>query len=242
MWRKGLMLGAFAACWAQAPLADPAKLEGSYTEAQATEGKQAYDRTCAECHHPTLRGTGHGLELAGPNFLAKWGGRAAAELSGDICKRMPPQAPGSLTADTCAAIAAHVLRVNGAAAGDKALDIDATLIIGRAVLGSGWDPAKAGTGAAGADAGWQAWRGAGSIASEAEQPQGFLNREVPGFVPVTERMLLDPPAGDWLNWRRTLDGQGYSPLAQVDRGNVGKLKLAWILTMREGSNQVTPLV
>ena len=55
-------------------------------------------------------------------------------------------------------------------------------------------------------------------------------------------MLGNPPAEDWLSWRRTEDGQGYSPLDQVSRDTVGDLKLAWVLTMREGSNQGTPLV
>ncbi|MCY4506087.1 MAG: PQQ-dependent dehydrogenase, methanol/ethanol family, partial [Acidobacteria bacterium] len=43
------------------------------------------------------------------------------------------------------------------------------------------------------------------------------------FVPVTDAMLQDPAPGDWLTWRRTLDGWGYSPLDQIDRGNVGDL-------------------
>ena len=30
--------------------------------------------------------------------------------------------------------------------------------------------------------------------------------------PVTEAMLENPGDGDWLSWRRTLDGWGYSPL------------------------------
>ena len=55
-------------------------------------------------------------------------------------------------------------------------------------------------------------------------------------------MLRAPPDGEWLNWRRTLDGQGFSPLAQINRKTVGGLRLAWAMTMREGSNQVTPLV
>jgi alcohol dehydrogenase (cytochrome c) len=55
-------------------------------------------------------------------------------------------------------------------------------------------------------------------------------------------MLRDPPPGDWLSFRRTLDGWGYSPLDQVNRDNVGRLRLAWAITMREGSNQPTPLV
>ena len=31
-------------------------------------------------------------------------------------------------------------------------------------------------------------------------------------VPVTDAMLQDPSPADWLMWRRTLDGWGYSPL------------------------------
>ena len=29
------------------------------------------------------------------------------------------------------------------------------------------------------------------------------------FVPVTDAMLEDPAAGDWLMWRRTPDGWGF---------------------------------
>lgn len=241
--RKQVLFGFLFASGAPALFAQPALLEAAYTESQAADGKRAYAQSCTECHHATLRGTGHGSELAGPNFLAKWGERTAAELVTDICTRMPPHAPGSLGEQACVAITAHVLRMNGAAEGAGALRADSSLVIGRAVRGDRWVPAKArAEGASGAASGWQSWRGAGSIAGEAEQAQGFVNREVRNFAAVTDRALADPPASDWLHWRRTWDGQGYSPLHQVDRGNVGKLKLAWILTMRDGSNQATPLV
>ena len=29
------------------------------------------------------------------------------------------------------------------------------------------------------------------------------------FTPVTDAMLQDPAPGDWLMWRRTLDGWGF---------------------------------
>ena len=35
------------------------------------------------------------------------------------------------------------------------------------------------------------------------------------FTPVTDAMLANPDPADWLNWRRTLDAWGYSPLDQV---------------------------
>ena len=61
------------------------------------------------------------------------------------------------------------------------------------------------------------------------------------FVPVTDEMLQDPADGDWLMWRRTLDGWGYSPLDQIDRGNVGDLRMVWTRALTEGRQQGTPL-
>jgi alcohol dehydrogenase (cytochrome c) len=55
-------------------------------------------------------------------------------------------------------------------------------------------------------------------------------------------MLTKPDKADWLQWRRTSDGHGYSPLEQVNRDNIDDLRLAWVMTMRDGSNQGTPLV
>ncbi|MET3927897.1 PQQ-binding-like beta-propeller repeat protein [Devosia sp. 2618] len=62
-------------------------------------------------------------------------------------------------------------------------------------------------------------------------------------TPVTAEMLLNPPDGDWLMWRRTFDGWGYSPLDQVNKENVKDLKLAWAWGMTPGGrSQETPLV
>lgn len=40
------------------------------------------------------------------------------------------------------------------------------------------------------------------------------------YTPVSQAMLLEPPDGEWLMWRRTYDHWGYSPLAQIN-GNFG---------------------
>ncbi len=61
------------------------------------------------------------------------------------------------------------------------------------------------------------------------------------FVSVTDAMLQDPAPSDWLMWRRTLDGWGYSPLDQIDRDNVGALRMVWSRGMGPGSQQATPL-
>jgi len=61
-------------------------------------------------------------------------------------------------------------------------------------------------------------------------------------VPVTDAVLQDPDPADWLMWRRTLDGWGYSPLEQIDRDNVGDLRMVWTRALGPGLQQGTPLV
>ena len=62
------------------------------------------------------------------------------------------------------------------------------------------------------------------------------------FVPVTDAMLRDPDPADWLMVHRTYDFQGFSPLDQIDRDNVGRLQLAWMRAMDEGPQEIRPLV
>ena len=60
--------------------------------------------------------------------------------------------------------------------------------------------------------------------------------------PVPAAMLVSPPDGDWLMFRRTLDGWGYSPLAQIDARNVRGLTLAWSRPIPVGGYEGTPIV
>jgi PQQ-dependent dehydrogenase (methanol/ethanol family) len=62
------------------------------------------------------------------------------------------------------------------------------------------------------------------------------------FVPVTDAMLQKPSAGDWMMWRRTLDGWGYSPLDQINRNTVSQLRMVWTRGMAQGNIEATPLV
>ena len=66
--------------------------------------------------------------------------------------------------------------------------------------------------------------------------------QVENFTPVTDAVLQDPADGDWLSWRRTLDGWGYSPLDEIDKSNVGDLQLAWAWGLEAGVSQTTPVV
>jgi alcohol dehydrogenase (cytochrome c) len=62
------------------------------------------------------------------------------------------------------------------------------------------------------------------------------------FVPVTDEMLWKPSPNDWLSWRRTLDGQAFSPLEQINRNNVSQMRMMWTRAMGTGNQESTPLV
>lgn len=62
------------------------------------------------------------------------------------------------------------------------------------------------------------------------------------LVPVTSEMLKNPSPNDWLMYSRTYDSQRYSPLKQIDKSNVGKLKLAWFRSQAAGTQEGIPLV
>src|SRR6185295_6263736 len=63
------------------------------------------------------------------------------------------------------------------------------------------------------------------------------------FVPVTDEMLRNPSANDWLMFSRTYDAQRFSPLNQINKQNVGQLRMAWMKEMGDsGSQESIPLV
>ena len=62
------------------------------------------------------------------------------------------------------------------------------------------------------------------------------------LTPVTDDMLKNPPAGDWLMWRRTYDAWGYSPLDQITKDNVKNLQVAWTWSLTNGATETTPIV
>ena len=73
-------------------------------------------------------------------------------------------------------------------------------------------------------------------------PAAVHAQDPDAFVPVTDAMLQDPDPDDWLMWRRTLDTLGYSPLDQIDRGNVGDIRMVWTRALGPGLQQGTPVV
>ncbi len=96
----------------------------------------------------------------------------------------------------------------------------------------------------------EAQRGAGGAApgATAERDAGAeqaakLAAKYKNFKPVTDAMLVSPDPADWINWRRTYDAWGYSPLNQINKSNVNQLQLVWTRPLGAGSSmQPTPLV
>src|SRR3977135_4631769 len=50
---------------------------------------------------------------------------------------------------------------------------------------------------------------------------------IENYSPVTAERLKNPEPGNWMHYRRTYDGQGYSPLDQINTSNVKNLTPAW---------------
>jgi alcohol dehydrogenase (cytochrome c) len=63
------------------------------------------------------------------------------------------------------------------------------------------------------------------------------------YSPVTTARLRQPEDGNWLLFRRTYDGWGYSPLSQITPANAGRLQLVWsFATGQVEGHQAPPIV
>ena len=203
-----------------------------YTEPQAEAGRISYEQACAACHLPSLRGSFEAPELAGPNFMNTWGGRSVRDLFNLIQATMPPEGP-ALSEQASTNVVAYLLQANGVPSNSDELRPGLN-----ALIGSGVQP-RATQAQGEANVGW------GGPGATGDPPRGVgttLKGNITGFIPVTDEMLRDPDPADWLMYRRTYDGWGYSPLDQIDRDNVHELRLAWVWAMENGTNQPTPLV
>ncbi|MEP7244181.1 MAG: PQQ-binding-like beta-propeller repeat protein [Gammaproteobacteria bacterium] len=79
--------------------------------AQSTD--DAYQRSCAPCHGPEMRGGETGPALFGSGFQERWSVRAPGELEKHIRTTMPPTNPGSLSEGDYATVIAQIRRANG---------------------------------------------------------------------------------------------------------------------------------
>lgn len=198
----------------------------TFTAQQADRGKAAYGTSCASCHGATLNGSEFASALRGTTFTQNWGGRPASVLFEYVNTKMPPASPGSLGPETNAAVVAFLLQSNGIQPSDTELPTDmATLALMQIPRGATSRPA--------------AMMPLSPLAPPI--PVVKLPNPLEQFTPVTDAMLDNPPATDWLLWRRTYDDQGFSPLKQIDRKNVANLRVAWAWSLPPGTNEGTPL-
>ena len=73
------------------------------------------------------------------------------------------------------------------------------------------------------------------LASAQETVAPVSNTPVPGpvpellqkYAPVTADRLKNPEDGNWLLFRRSYDGWGYSPLKEITPANANRLQLVW---------------
>ena len=105
--------------------------DGIYNEAQAERGGVLYTASCSGCHAPDLRGDNTSPSLVGMSFEFLWGGSTLGALFERIQEGMPPDRPGTLSAQTYRDILAFVLRANSYPQGEQELgadDLDRILI------------------------------------------------------------------------------------------------------------------
>jgi alcohol dehydrogenase (cytochrome c) len=197
--------------------------------AQVERGRTAYAQECAACHGADLTGGQFATALKGPAFLAKWGDAPIANLYDYLHRSMPPAKAGALPDETYAALAALILHENG---GTNAAPLSADPAQ-LAFINLPAAPAAAPRGES----------GVGGLSQRYPLPPG---PEIPdrfaGYTPVTQAMLANPAPENWLTWRRAHNGHGYSPLRQINSGNVDGLTIAWAQALPPGATMTEPLV
>ena len=198
----------------------PPEKSPPYTREQALQGKVVYIQHCIGCHGDKLDNGMFASPLIGEAFYRKWGGRSTSELLARMQSTMPAGAPGSLAAEQYQQVLAYMFQQTGFVSGESALSRQLSWV--RLPVPS-----------------------SGLATEEILQiPPDPKPRHNPldTLTTVTDELLRNPPAEDWLSWRRTYDAQGFSPLKNIKVSNVKQLRLAWSWSMPAGRTITTPLV
>src|ERR1700690_281353 len=231
-WPIRLGCAAGAACVMSVAAGTPSLFDSGrveFTELQATRGAAAYRESCAACHGPNLDDGQFAAPLKGAKFKAHWHDQSPEALGSLIMKRMPPASPGSLGGKTYADIEAYLLRENGDRSGTTELAASSASAESPAVSEHDSSPRVGAALVDNQDAKYRA-----AIAAR----QILLRK----LTPVSDAMLRDPPATDWLMWRGTYATLGYSPLDQVNTRTVRNLGVAWTLALPTSANETAPLI
>jgi alcohol dehydrogenase (cytochrome c) len=225
---KNRVLGSMALLF----LTSGAWADGAYTQAQAQAGAQVYSASCSVCHGSKLQG-GAAPALTGAAFgqtlTATY--NTTGKLYALIATQMPVNDPGSLSKDQYTSVLAFILASNNYPAGTAALDsahLDQVKLLPY--------PDQAGKKA---DANLEI------------QNIGSSNRKVVGSLPdkpsvtISDAMMANVEArpADWLLHGRDYSNQRYSPLKDINAGNVATLTpVALVQTGITNSFETTPIV
>ena len=231
-WRVliGGLLG--LAVWVGAPehgeriVAQSSPMPLSFTTAQADAGQDAYVEHCATCHGDSTDDGEFAPPLKGADFRERWRAHSPEALYTLTRRTMPQDRPGALTDETYVSLVAYILQENGSTPGTLELPADAAALEAMAAPR------------------WRRGGGGGLAPGVILPPPPAPGRPNPleAIQPVTDAMLRDVAAGDWLLWRHTYDAFGFSPLETINRANVSDLRVAWTWSLPLGSNESTPLV
>jgi alcohol dehydrogenase (cytochrome c) len=238
--------------WVSHAVAQTSSSPGPFTNGQAQAGQAAYARNCASCHE-----NGEAPPLAGPGFLGVWGSRTTRDRFARVKDTMPLDNPGALSNDTVVSIVAYLLNNNGAKAGTATFTPTTAVAINTIVAGDApQQAAQTGTGrrtrpvAVNRDD-LDATSPAGGTSSDADLRRGVVRFRtgltvegtVAKYTPITEDMMVHPPASDWLMHYWNYAGWSHSPLKKINAKNVHNLQLRWVWSMDDGERQqITPLV
>jgi PQQ-dependent dehydrogenase (methanol/ethanol family) len=222
-WKTAGWFAAGAAGLVYLGAATTAQVSPAYSQSQSDAGKTLYDQQCASCHGSGLDNGEFAPALRGEDFLTRWSGKSVDELVNYVVDNMPPASPGSLGADGSLNVVTYLLDRNGLppSPGNQSM----TAELARQMLLPSWSS------------------GTSVLAAGVDLPPNPHPTPNPldAIRPVTDAMLQSPADGEWLSWRRTLDAQGFSPLAQITKDNVRQLRAAWAWTLPAGPNEATPL-
>jgi alcohol dehydrogenase (cytochrome c) len=198
----------------------------AFTADQAAQGKTEYAKECASCHGSSLSGSEFASALNGNTFSQSWGAKPADALFTFIHDRMPPAKAGSLTPEETAHLVAYLAQVNGGQSGETELSTDVNVLATQAIPRSALAPTPP-------------MMPLSPLAPP--MPPVALPNPLDSITAVSDELLRNPPASEWLSWRRTYDDHGFSPLKQITRRNVGTLHVAWAWSLPNGRTETTPL-
>ena len=196
----------------------------SFIEAQAQAGQQVYEQRCASCHGYNLEGFELAPSLSGNLFSRRFGDGSADNLARNVL-RMPPNEIGLSEVET-ANVLAYLFSRNGVEPGSAPVSADL------AILANFIIPAQE----------LVDQRFAPRLPSYGTNGPVFPVSRLNELTPVSNEMLMNPPADDWLVWRRTHSNLGHSPLADITRTNVDMLRVEWTWSLPPGANMMTPIV